>query len=80
MEESLDKGKGSFENVMSKMDISHPRGGTEWIGDLELKIRSALKNDHNGLVSRDTVWMSVTKKNKSERRSLWKSTTFSERA
>lgn len=40
---------------MSKIDISHPRGGTEWIGDLELKIRSALKNDHNGLVSRYMV-------------------------
>lgn len=49
MEDSLDEGKGSFENVMSKMDISHPRGGTEWIGDLKFKIRSTLKNDHHGI-------------------------------
>lgn len=52
MEESRYKGKEgcdcSFENVMSEIDISLPREGVEWTGDLEFKMRSTLKNEHSG--------------------------------
>lgn len=55
MEDSLDEGKGSFENVMSKMDISHPRGGTEWIGAWSSRLEAHWRMITMALVPRDRV-------------------------